>query len=138
MADTINKAWQKAAMDPTYQGVPYSYSDPVTAADVSAWQASNPASYPTVQDLLSQAVNPATGSVPVTAPGTGTVTPPVTNPGTGTTVNVTLDLGPNPGIQTPGLEATPTGSQILAPLMNMMPGLKEGLKYPPIFEALAA
>jgi len=125
MADTINKAWQKAAMDPMYQGVPYSYSDPVTAADVAAWQASNPASYPTVQDLLSKAVNPATGSVPVTAPGTGAVTPPVTNPGTNpTTINVTVDLGPNPGVPTPGLEATPTGSQILAPLLNIMPGLK--------------
>lgn len=122
IADITNKVWKDAASQPNYQGLPYSYSDPVTAADVEAWRASNPSSYPTVGDAVSSPINPSTGTVPVTTPGQ------VTNPTPGIPTapggSPQLDLGTDPGIGAPNLEATPTGSQILAPITGLMPDLR--------------
>lgn len=122
IADITNQAWKKAAAQPDYQGLPYSYSDPVTTADVEAWRVSNPSSYPTVGDAVSSAYNPSTGSVPVTLPGQ------VTNPSTGIPTapagSTKVDLGIDPGIGAPNLEATPTGSQVLAPITGLMPDLR--------------
>ncbi|HID7945554.1 TPA: hypothetical protein ACXIEZ_006608 [Pseudomonas aeruginosa] len=120
MADAINKYWQQASYDPNYSGVPYSFSDPVTSSDVMQWATANPSIYPSVGDAVSSPLNPSTGTVPVTSPSTGTGT----NPSSPTEINVTLDLGPDPGIGSPNLEATPTGAQILEPLTNLFPDLR--------------
>lgn len=141
LADATNKYWREAASKPGYVGLPYSYSNPVTAADVQQWQQANLSSYPSVSDFITPAINPQTGTVPITTPGRP-ITPnpnpgpnpgpgPVINPnpgtitGTGTTnINVTVDLGADPGIGSPNLESTPTGMEILAPITGLMPDLR--------------
>ncbi|MFG0540458.1 hypothetical protein ACF8EA_09665 [Pseudomonas sp. YQ_5] len=122
VADAANKLWQDAASQPNYQGLPYSYADPITKADVQEWQQANPGSYPSVGDAVGPAINPGTGTVPITTPGQ--VTNPT--PGIPTAPDGTpkLDLGIDPGIGSPNLEATPTGAQILAPITGLMPDLK--------------
>lgn len=122
IADAANKYWQEAAAQPGYQGLPYSYADPVTSADVQAWQQSNPGSYPTVADAVASPINPATGSVPVSTPGQ--VTNPTPGIPTAPEGSPQLDLGLDPGIGSPNLEATPTGAQILEPLTRLFPDLR--------------
>lgn len=121
VAQAANNAWQSAASQPGYQGLPFQASNPVTTADAQAWQAANPSSYPTVGDMLSPAVNPSTSAVsqPV-APGT------VANPGTNTAPANTpqVNLGTDPVVPLPTLEGTPTGQMILAPILSLFPDLK--------------
>ena len=123
VAGIANQAWEKAAQAPGYQGLPYSYNDPITAADAAAWQSANPGSWPSVGDFVTPFPNGSTGtspsSPPFTLPAPGEAVNPV-NPGTGSQVN----LGSDPGIGAPTLEATPTGAQILAPITALMPDLK--------------
>ena len=123
VAGIANQAWEKAAQAPGYQGLPYSYNDPITAADAVAWQNSNPGSWPSVGDFVTPFPNGSTGtspsSPPFTLPKPGEAVNPV-NPGTGSQVN----LGTDPGIGAPTLEPTPTGAQILAPITGLMPDLK--------------
>lgn len=125
LAQAVNNAWQRAAAQPGYQGMPFIASDPVTAADVSAWQSASPASYPTVGDMLSPAVNPATSAVaPLAAPGSQVQ--PGVNPGTSTAPSGTpqVNLGTDPVVPLPTLEATPTAQMILNPLLGLFPDLK--------------
>lgn len=144
LATMANKLWQQAAQIPGYQGLPYSMSNPITAADVSAWQAANPSLYPSVGDALSPVAPAATAgtAIPVvpmpntavqTSPTTTPSTNPATNPSTTVTVSpqagpvtidVTLNLGPDPGVQQPALEQTPTAQSILDPITSLLPGLK--------------
>ena len=35
-----------------------------------------------------------------------------------------MNLGPDPGIGSPALESVPTAAQILAPLLNLLPGFR--------------
>lgn len=123
VAGIANQAWEKAAQAPGYQGLPYSYNDPITAADAAAWQSSNPGSWPSVGDFVTPFPNGSTGTSPsnppFTLPKPGEAVNPV-NPGTGSQVN----LGSDPGIGAPTLEPTPTGAQILAPITGLMPDLK--------------
>ncbi len=120
LAAAANNAWQQAAAQPGYQGVPYQASNPVTSTDVEAWRSANASAYPTVGDLLSPAVNPATSTVPFVGPGVSA------NPGTNTgpAGSTQVNVGPDPAIPAPALEAAPTAAQILAPLLNLMPDLK--------------
>ena len=125
LANALNTAWQAAAAQPGYQGLPYNLSDPVTTSDVQTWQAANPSSYPSVSDLLAPAVAPS-GSV-----GVGTVPQPiapgtVASPGTNTAPEGTpqTNLGTDPAIGSPTLESTPTAQMILSPLLNLFPDLK--------------
>lgn len=120
VADLANKAWQQAAAKPGYTGVPYSIYDPVSSWDVaqsySTQNNPNGDIYPTVQDSLS----------PVGAPGSVisiniNPDPATSTAGSGSSV---VDLGPDPAIVAPVLESTPTASQILSPLLNLMPDLK--------------
>lgn len=123
VAGIANQAWEKAAQAPGYQGLPYSYNDPITAADAAAWQSANPGSWPSVGDFVTPFPNGSTGTSPsnppFTLPKPGEAVNPV-NPGTGSQVN----LGTDPGIGAPTLEPTPTGAQILAPITGLMPDLK--------------
>ena len=139
LSKMVNKAWQNAAAQPGYTGLPYSVTDPVTPAEVQAWQFENPALNPTINDLLVPAVAPGTGPVPISVDAGGSTSPdpnPTPNPSptptpTGTTnVNVVnvptvrVDWGADPGVAAPSLETTPTASAILSPLLNLMPSLR--------------
>lgn len=119
IADIADKAWQQAAAQPGYSGVPYSMSDPVTAGDVVAARAENPSMQPsTVGDLAQpmSTTNPLGESAsPAGSVGTGT------NPAANQPLQ---NLGVDPGIGAPSLEATPTGAQIVGPLANLMPDLR--------------
>lgn len=121
VAEAANKWWQQAAAQPGYQGLPYVASDPITTQDVSNWQQANPSTYPTVSDMLAPAVNPATSTVPQpVAPGTAA------DPGiqTGAQGQPSINLGVDPVVPLPTLEATPTAQMILNPLLNLFPDLK--------------
>ena len=126
LASLINQQWQNAASQPGYQGLPYEASNPVTAADVAAWQAANPGAYPTVGDALAPVAQSATvgNPQPVKIPDPSQGGSPSTNPGSNPGTGDQLNLGPDPGIGTPGLEATPTATQIIAPLSGALPGLR--------------
>lgn len=108
LAKISDKAFQLAAANPSYQGYPYSLYDPVAAPDVNKWTQTLANPLPTGQDSLS----PITGPVAMPNPYGATSAPPP------------VDLGPDPAIASPGLEATPTASQILSPVLNLMPDLK--------------
>lgn len=138
MAQLVDKAWQNAASQPNYQGLPYSATQPVTPAEASTWQNENPGLTPTLGDLLVPAVAPGTVAVPISPdvtvspnpnPGPGTSDPTPAPAGT-TNVNVVnvptvrVEWGADPGIGAPTLEQTPTALAILTPLLNLMPSLR--------------
>lgn len=125
-AAVANKAWQDAAAKPGYDGLPYTAADPITPAEVAQWKQANPTRYPTVGDFVAPQpaanqpwklpINPAADTQQATdspAPGT--------NPAQGQPL---VNLGPDPGIGAPTLEATPTPVEILQPIFDLMPGFK--------------
>ncbi len=119
LADAVNTAWK--GMSASGNGIPWSASDPVTAADVDAWRAANPSLVPTVGDFAAPVESPA-GKVemnPEVAGGAQTQTAPATQ-GQGQQV----DLGADPNLGAPSLEPIPTAQQILGPLLSLMPDLK--------------
>ncbi|MGG7605407.1 hypothetical protein [Massilia sp. BKSP1R2A-1] len=138
LAQLVDKAWQNAASQPNYQGLPYSATQPVTPAEVTSWQNENPSLNPTLGDLLVPAVAPGTVAVPISPdvtlspspnpdPGTGEPTPaPVgtTNVNVVNVPTVRVEWGADPGIGASSLEQTPTASAILSPLLNLMPSLR--------------
>lgn len=116
IADLADAAWRHAANQPGYNGVPYSLTDPVTQADVAAARAANPAvPQATVGDLA----EPISSSNPLgqTSPSTS----PATNPAAS---SPQVNLGDDPNIGFPTLEATPTAQQIIDPLAGLAPSLK--------------
>ena len=138
LSKMVNKAWQNAAAQPGYTGLPYSVTEPVTAAEVQAWQFENPALNPTINDLLVPAVA-AGGNIQISADVSGSTaltpnptpdpTPTPTPVGT-TNVNVVnsptvrVEWGADPGVAAPSLEQAPTASAILSPLLSLMPSLR--------------
>ncbi|TCK37162.1 hypothetical protein B0G84_6217 [Paraburkholderia sp. BL8N3] len=60
-AELANLLWQYANSQSGYSGVPYSAFNPITADDVSSWNAANPSWVPTVGDAI--AANPGNGSM---------------------------------------------------------------------------
>jgi hypothetical protein len=137
IAALANQLWKQAASKPDYQGMPYNYANPITTEDVDQWQKANPDYYPTVDDFVKP--NPtetSTGSPwslpvsgqPVGTPnGTPSAPTGTTNPavpvGTTTPAPV-VNLGADPGLTAPSLETPPTPAEILAPILNLMPALK--------------
>lgn len=133
LADSISGLWKSA-----YDRNPSSVLPPqqVSPSDVSNFLAQNPSIQPMGDNLSS---SPGTFT-PTSAPSSPTATSPgaSTNPGTGgivgpgtttptttpTTTNPKPDLGPDPGIGAPTLEATPTAAAILAPLLGLFPDLR--------------
>ncbi|MDP2031449.1 MAG: hypothetical protein Q8K12_17585 [Thiobacillus sp.] len=113
IAAIANKIWQKASEQPDYVGAPYNPSNPITAQHVIDDIAAGLYPHPTVQDLLSPATATPT-TEPVFDPAAETVSPAA--PGA-----AQLDLGPNPGISTPGLEEAPTGESIVSFIMGKLP-----------------
>jgi hypothetical protein len=129
MATLVNSLWQKAAADPSYAGVPYSSTQPITASEVQAWAAANSGAYPSVRSLTATVVDTATDLAPSTSTSTDTQVAPAVSPTASSATNTgqqnpTLNLGPDPNIAPPTLETTPTASQILAPIIGLLPSLK--------------
>lgn len=120
VADAVNKAWQQAALQPGYMGLPYDAANPVTATDVQAWQSANPSAYPSVSDFVAPAVSPSTSTVPFAPPGVQTTTQGTQYPGINSAPegSAKVDLGYDPAIPLPSLENTPTGSEIFKPISD--------------------
>ena len=118
LAALINAMAQDVVSSPGYQGVPYT---PVTGAELMELAQSNNV---TLSDLVYyQPVGisaPDTAHYPAVA---GSL--PVENVSAQNNVNVTVDFGPNPGISAPSLESPPDGFTVLAPLLDVMPFVKE-------------
>lgn len=133
IADLTNANWRSAyARDPSILP-PSAISD----TDVSGVRAQNPSVSPRGDNLTSSPGSFSPTSSPTspvsTAPGASV------NPGTGglvgpgipspsapapTASTPKVDLGVDPNIGAPGLEATPTAQQILNPILNLFPDLK--------------
>ncbi|MEM5426116.1 hypothetical protein [Paraburkholderia ferrariae] len=139
LANLTNLTWQRASAQQGYQGLPYTPTQPITSLDVQPWIDANPSSAPTVGDLFSPAADPATNTVtisPTVSPGSSSSSDTGASTGTNPNVNVvntpnvnvtnkvSVDLGTDPGIGSPGLESTPTIQMILQPLLNLLPDLK--------------
>lgn len=129
LAMMVNEYWRQAAAEPGYDGIPYPASNPVTSAEVQAWAQANPGSVPTVQSLVTPVSNPSTDLVPSISTQPSTPVTPVTSPTPPTATNPAQDqpeinLGVDPNIGAPGLEATPTAQMILQPLLSLLPDMK--------------
>lgn len=126
VASIADLGWKNAASQPGYNGLPYVASDPITAAEVETWRQSNPSAWPTVQDFVSPqpAINsPWTLPQSTTPVSTQDTTLPSSNTNPGA-ANPLQNLGPDPGVGAPQLEQTPTAQQILQPILNLFPTLK--------------
>ena len=129
-AALVNRAWQQAASQPGYDGLPYPQSNPITATEAATWTAQNPDYAPTVRDFT--APNPVTTANPQpwALPQNPTVatTSPAVTPNVNTTnpaaANPQQNLGADPAIGAPTLEQTPTAQMILQPILNLLPDLK--------------
>lgn len=138
VAALANTAWRKAASQPGYDGLPYPQSNPVTASDVVAWNEKNPQYAPTVNDFISP--NPVTSQQPqpwaLPQNPSSTVTTPATVPNSNTTnpaaSSSQVNLGADPATPAPTLEPTPTALEILNPILQMLPDLKN---FRPTFNA---
>ncbi|WP_189461494.1 hypothetical protein [Jeongeupia chitinilytica] len=132
LAQIANRLWQIAASNPGYNGLPYSATNPITANDISSIRSQNPDITPKWNDLVNTTPSaPSYPTVPI-SPDPIPVTPtnpspvpnpnpsPVPNPSNNTQVN----LGPDPGIGQPALEAIPSASDILKPLLDLFPDLR--------------
>jgi hypothetical protein len=129
IAALANRAWQQAASQPGYDGLPYPQSNPITQAEVQPWLQANPEYVPTVRDFVSP--NPVTEAAPNpwALPSNPTAANPVpSTPNTGTTNpakdNPQANLGPDPGIGAPTLEPIPTAQQIANPILQLAPDLR--------------
>ena len=128
IAGLANAAWKNAASQPGYDGLPYPQSNPVTSAEVSTWEQANPNYSPSVRDFTSpMSASPATNySLPIN-PSAATTTP-ATTPNANTTnpasAQPLTNLGSDPGTPAPTLEQTPTARQIIQPLLDLFPDLK--------------
>lgn len=138
IATILDKSMKQAQEMTGYEGLPYSPTRPITPQEVKELETfkTDP---PLVGDFIAPQPDPGTSFSPqVPAPGaapggsTGTSAPPVAvTPDTPNPDAIKppegaakVDLGPDPAIGTPNLEATPTVPMILDPIMNMLPSFK--------------
>lgn len=133
LAAVADQAWRSAAAQPGYDGLPYQASDPITQTDASRWQTANPNSWPKVSDFVNPQATPSGGTAasPWVLPNTASPVSnysPSTSPQQTTSTNPSTqpvsNLGPDPGIGQPTLEATPTAQQILQPILSLFPDLR--------------
>lgn len=117
-AEVANALLQAAAAKPGYGGFPAPITDPITAQDVANWSMTHPGQMPYPADLLNPIVGPVTVPNPYAAPAPLPDSYPTPTP------TPQVDLGPDPGIGAPSLEATPTAQMILNPILNLFPDLK--------------
>jgi hypothetical protein len=119
-------AWRSAAMAPGYAGLPYQASNPITEAEVDGLRLANTAAWPTLRDfVVPQTTSASPWILPHSLTPVSTVdtsSPPTTiNPAS---ANPLQNLGADPAIGAPALEATPTAQTILAPLLNLFPDFR--------------
>jgi len=125
LAAVADKHWRDAAAKPNYGGIPYDATNPITATDVDTYRTANPTTYPTVGDFV-RPQDPS--NKPFILPLSPTqTTDPVSNPST--SVNPAssqplTNLGDDPAIGSPTLEATPTATMILQPILSLFPDFK--------------
>lgn len=121
-----NDLWQKASTMPGYGGVPFNTSNPITKEDVKQVLQENPALEVKVGDFLAppasagEIASPSprliNSTQPVLDPITGEPLPTPNDPSNPTSGETKIDLGPDPGIGTPGLTNPPTVAEILGPI----------------------
>lgn len=75
MALMINDLWKKASQQSDYTGIPYVEGSAVTPAQVQAYAAANPSSYPSVESMVAPVSN-SSGFAPSTSTAAGTATTP--------------------------------------------------------------
>lgn len=130
IAQLANRLWQQAAGKPGYDGLPYSATDPITAEDIAKMRAENADIRPTWGDMINSTPSRAPGQpvpispnpIPLTPP---TPTPnPTPDPKPNPEPSSKPDLGPDPGVGVPGLENIPSAAEILRPLLNLFPELR--------------
>ena len=119
LAALVNQIW-KSMGNNVPNTLPWSATDPVTAADVAQWKAQNPALVPTVGDFVSAVAPPGTSAVVIPNAGLGTNSQPdpSTSPSSSASTSTQTDFG---NFTAPILEDTPTVSSILDPIFNMWP-----------------
>lgn len=128
MAETLNKAWEEAAAQPGYTGLPFDYTKPITATEVQTWATEHPDVYPKVEDWVKPqdpTKNPWTipnTEAPVDIYDPDKATKPGTNPAGASQAQV--NLGPDPGIPSPQMEDIPTAQAIMKPILDLLPDLK--------------
>lgn len=128
IANIANAIWIQNSAQPGYQGAPFNQAQPVTAEQVKSVLAINPTIAPKLGDFIQTTSNVQNFA----GDPTTTVNAPITNDNSNITYNTTnttkneqkIDFGNDPGIGTPGLEDTPTGSMITDPILNMLPTFK--------------
>lgn len=133
IAAIADSAWKQAASQPGYAGLPYDAANPITTVDAQAWQQANPTNWPTVGDAAAPQAAPVGGTAasPFSLPNTSgqvvSTADPATDPSTGVnpaSSQAQSNLGPDPGIGAPGLEATPTAQMILQPVLSLLPSMR--------------
>lgn len=133
VAAIANRLWQLTSVQPGYSGLPYQTSNPITAAEVQRTYTNNPNLVPpTIRDFVTPAPVTTAQPTPFALPAPTTSTPIGTalvaqtapaqvNPASASPLT---NLGDDPAIGAPTLESTPTAQMILAPILNMLPGLR--------------
>ncbi|EAB1948678.1 hypothetical protein C4B91_19760 [Salmonella enterica subsp. enterica serovar Waycross] len=117
-ASVLNTAWAEASASPDYKGIPYSETSRITESDV-------------MSVMNNRNVNPSAADAYAQIPEQGvylmywsdTHNSYVTQEVFDASKKVEVDLGPNPGIESPELVQGEL-SDALNPLFNIMPFLK--------------
>jgi hypothetical protein len=141
LAAIAELTWKKASEQPGYEGLPYVASDPITAAEVQAYQQANPSTYPTVADAIapqpSTSGAPSPFSLPSPSGQTGTTTPP----SEGSSIDWSISGGggeiPKQAVAvsyTPTIFAAPTGCP--APVSFSMFGKQYAISYGPFCDLM--
>lgn len=130
LAALANRAWQQAAQQPGYDGLPYPQSNPITSTEAARWAQAHPEYWPTVRDFVRP--NPVTTGNPnpwaLPSNPTAPELTPSPQPNEGTTNPAKdqpqLNLGSDPAIGAPTLEQIPTAEQIADPILQLAPDLR--------------
>lgn len=130
LAALANRAWQQAAQQPGYDGLPYPQSNPITSTEAARWAQAHPEYWPTVRDFVRP--NPVTTGNPnpwaLPSNPTAPELTPSPQPNEGTTNPAKdqpqVNLGPDPAIGAPTLEQVPTAQQIAEPILQLLPELR--------------
>ena len=130
IADAVNALWQSVASQPDYDGLPYQ-SGVITSGSVQSV-----GSLPSLGDAVQTIPTVSTGTggapqydvelSPDTSTG-GVIDPeptPDPDPSPDFDVNVDVDFGPDPEVGAPVLEEIPTAANILDPIFNLFPVLR--------------
>ncbi|MEG0488068.1 MAG: hypothetical protein RR575_09045 [Acinetobacter sp.] len=118
LAKMMNELLLDASSQPDYAGVPFSPSNPITKSEINKV-------YPNSGklndfDLMYPAQNSPSGNININPPSSKPESPP-----SGSGGKVEVDWGKYPEAVEPSLESPPTASEILAPLLDLFPFLKD-------------